>query len=230
MKFKLYISIALLITGISACEKDNLKEPTSILTGRVTFQGQPVGVRQVGTGTAGVIYDIFQPGYAFFTPIPLNIAQDGSFKATLFDGDYKIVRRNTASGPWVDKTDTINVSLKGSASVDIPVEPFFVIKNASFTKNGTDVSVTFTVEKNGTHTNTVEVAKLFLGRYYLMDIGNGSAVTKDATGLTLGQPVTVTQAIPAPIAGDDFIFARVGVKTKGITEYLYTSSTKIQLK
>ena len=93
------------------------------------------------------------------------------------------------------------------------------------------MTATFTVEKNGSHTRTLELARLFLGRYYLLDAGtNASAANKNATGLVLGQPVTVTLAIPAAIANDDFIFARVGVKTTGIGEYLYTPSTKIQLK
>lgn len=235
MKFILYICIAFFIASISACEKDNLKGPTSILTGHVTFQGQPVGVRQVGgtpPATIGVIYDIFQPGYAFFTPIPLHINNDGSFKATLFDGEYKIARRNTASGPWFEKNDTISVSVRGSASIDIPVEPYFIIKDASFSKSGTSISATFTVEKNGTHSNTLERAALFIGRYSLLDAGAGSAVAQPTTppSVTLGQPVTLTWVIPASIAGDDYIFARVGIKTIGITEYLYTQTTKIQLK
>ena len=223
MKRKLYFFSALLIVLLSACEKDNLDEPTSILSGNVTFQGQPIGVR-----SDRVQFEIWQSGYAFFTKIPLNIAQDGSFKATLHDGDYKLVRLPNA-GPWANNTDTINVSLNGSATVDIPVEPFFVIKNASFTRSGTNVTATFTIEKNGTHTRTMEVTKLFLGRYYILDLGNNAA-NKDGAGVVLGQPVTVTLAIPASIANDDFIFARVGVKTRDIGEYLYTASQKLQLK
>ena len=223
MKRKSYVVSALLIVLLSACEKDNLKEPASILSGNLTFQGQPIGVR-----SDRVQFEIWQPGFDFFTKIPLNIAQDGSFKATLHDGDYKLVRLPNA-GPWVNNTDTINVSLKGSASVDIPVEPYFVIKNASFTRNGTNVSVTFTVEKNGTHTRTLEATKFFIGRYYLLDLGN-NAGNKDAAGVVPGQPVTVTLAIPTAIANDSFIYARVGVKTRDIAEYLYTVSQKIELK
>src|SRR5687768_2589967 len=223
MKLTVYTFFASLIIFLSACEKDNLKEPESILSGNVTFQDQPIGVR-----SDRVQFEIWQRGFDFFTKIPLNIAQDGSFKATLHDGDYKLVRLPNA-GPWINNTDTINVSLKGSASVDIPVEPYFVIKNASFTRNGTNVSATFTVEKNGTHTRTLEATKLFLGRYYILDLGNNAA-NKDATGLVLGQSVTVTLAIPTAIANDDFIFARVGIKTRDIGEYLYTASQKLQLK
>jgi hypothetical protein len=223
MKSKLYFFSALLIVLLSSCEKDNLEEPASILSGNVTYQGQPIGVR-----SDRVQFEIWQRGYAFFTKIPLNIAQDGSFKATLHDGDYKLVRLPNA-GPWANNTDTINVSLNGSASIDIPVEPYFVIKNASFTKSGTNVVATFTVEKNGTHTRTLEATKLFLGRYFILDLGNNAA-NRDANGLVLGQPVTVTLAIPTAIANDDFIFARVGIKTRDIGEYLYTASQKLQLK
>jgi hypothetical protein len=225
MKPSLYFFCALFIVLFSACEKDNLEEPTSILSGNITFAGQPIGVR-----TGGVQFEIWQRGYAFFTKVPLNIAQDGSFKATLHDGDYKLVRLPNA-GPWANNTDTINVSLKGAASVDIPVEPYFVIKNASIIRDGQNVSATFTIEQNGTHTRTLESARLFLGRYFLLDAGNnGNAGNKAATGIVLGQPVTVTMAIPPYIEKDDFIFARVGVKTRDIQEYLYTPSQKIQLK
>jgi len=223
MKRSLIILSAFIMVALTACEKDNLKEPNAVLSGRVTFQGQPIGVR-----SDRVQFEIWQPGFDFFTKIPLNIAQDGSFKAALFNGNYKLVRL-VGAGPWADNTDTINVSLNGTATVDIPVEPFFVIKNASFVKSGTNVNATFTIEKNGTHTKTMEVARLFLGRYYILDLGN-NAGSKDGTGIVLGQPITVTLAIPTTIINDDFIFARVGVKTTGIGEYLYTPSTKIQMK
>jgi hypothetical protein len=223
MKPKIYFFCAFLVVLLSACEKDNLKEPESVLSGNVTFGGQPIGVR-----SDRVQFEIWQRGFDFFTKIPLNIAQDGSFKATLHDGDYKLVRLPNA-GPWVNNTDTINVSLRGAASVDIPVEPYFVIKNTSITRSGTNITATFTVEKNGTHTRTLEATKLFIGRYYILDLGN-NAGNRDATGLVPGQPVTVTLAIPTAIANDDFIFARVGIKTRDIGEYLYTPSQKVQLK
>ena len=223
MKLTVYTFCASLIIFLSACEKDNLKEPASILSGNVTFQGQPIGVR-----SDRVQFEIWQRGFAFFTKIPLNIAQDGSFKATLHDGDYKLVRLPN-SGPWVNNTDTINISLRGASTVDITVEPYFVIKNASFTRNGTNVSATFTIEKNGTHSRIMEVTRVFLGRYYILDLGNNAA-NKDGAGVVLGQPITVTLAIPTAIANDDFIFARVGVKTRDIGEYLYTASQKLQLK
>ena len=57
MKRNLFILLAFTITLLTACEKDNLKEPDSVLSGRVTFEGQPIGVR-----SEGVQFEIWQPG------------------------------------------------------------------------------------------------------------------------------------------------------------------------
>jgi len=209
---------------LSACEKDNFNEPTARLTGRIVYQGQPVGVR-----SQGVQFELWQPGYQLFTKIPLNIAQDGTFSAELFDGNYKLVRAKGA-GPWADNPDTINVSLKGSVSVEVPVEPYFIIKNASIEKNGTAVKATFTVETN-TSVKTLELAKLYIGPNLIVDQNNNSAnVQVMAAAITLGQPVTLNVNIPASIANDTYIFARVGVKTTDVAELIYTQSQKIQLK
>lgn len=223
---KLYISAlsTFLMILFSACEKDNFKEPTSRLTGRIVYQGQPVSVR-----SQGVQFELWQPGYQLFTRIPLNIAQDGTFSAELFDGDYKLVRAKGA-GPWADNLDTINVSLKGSVSVDVPVEPYFIIKNASFEKNGNAVKAIFTIEIN-TSAKTLELAKLYIGPNLIVDQNNNSAnVQASAAAITLGQPVILNVNIPASIANDAYIFARVGIKTTGVAELLYTQPQKIQLK
>jgi len=224
MKLTTYVC-AVLMMLFSSCEKDNFKEPASKLTGRVVYQQQPIGVRSMG-----VQFELWQPGYQLFTRIPLNIAQDGSFSAELFDGDYKLVRSKGA-GPWTDNSDTINVSLKGSVSVDVPVEPYFIIKNASFEKNGTAIKATFTIDKNPATTKTVELARLYLGSNLILDQNNNAGnIDVKAVGITLGQAVTLNLTIPGSISNESYIFARVGVKTNTVAELLYTPSQKIQLK
>lgn len=220
-KYGLIVSAILLA---AACKKDNLKAPESMITGRVIYQGVPIGVR-----TNGVQFEIWQSGYQLFTKIPLNIKQDGTFSATLYDGNYKLVRA-AGAGPWTDMTDTINVQLNGTATVDIPVEPFFNIKNAVFEKIGTTIKATFTVDKISA-TKTLELARLYIGPNLILDQNNNSAnVQLAAAGITPGTPVSLTVTIPAAIANDNFIFARVGVKTTGVAELLYTQSQKIMLK
>jgi hypothetical protein len=221
MKHYIYALVVLLLLG---CEKDNLKEPASTLSGRVVFEGQPVGVR-----SSGVQFELWQPGYQLFSKIPLNINQDGTFTAVLFDGDYKLVR-TPGAGPWADNTDTINIQLKGSAGVDVPVAPYFLIRNAGFEKTGTTVKATFVIEKNTT-TRTLELARLYVGPNIILDQNNNSATVQvAASAITIGQPVTLTVNIPSAIASDAFIFARLGVKTSGVAELLYTPPQKIQLK
>lgn len=224
MKKNIYILSCLLLL-LSACKKDNLKEPTAKLTGRIVYQGQPVGVR-----SSGVQFEIWQSGYQLFSKIPLNIAQDGTFSAALFNGNYKIVR-SLGAGPWADNTDTINVKLDGTASVDVPIEPFFTIKNVTFEKNGTTgIKATFTVEKNTT-TKTLELARIYIGPNLILDQNNNSANAQLTAGsITIGQPVTINVTIPASIANEDYIFVRAAVKTTGVAELLYTQSQKIQLK
>lgn len=224
MKKNIYI-LSYLLLLLSACKKDNLKEPTAKLTGRIVYQGQPVGVR-----SSGVQFEIWQSGFQLFSKIPLNIAQDGTFSAALFNGDYKIVR-SLGAGPWADNTDTINVKLDGTASVDVPIEPFFNIKNVTFEKNGTTgIKATFTVEKNTT-TKTLELARIYIGPNLILDQNNNSANAQVTAGsITIGQPVTINVTIPASIAKEDYIFVRAAVKTTGVAELLYTHSQKIQLK
>jgi hypothetical protein len=224
MKHSIFFTLILLVV-MSSCEKDDLKEPESMLTGRVVYQGQPIGVR-----SSGVQFEIWQRGYQLFTKIPLNIKQDGTFSAALFNGDYKIVR-SVGAGPWADNIDTIDVKLNGTATVDVPVEPYFVLKNVSFEKVGTtSVKATFTLEKNTT-VKTLELARLYIGPNLILDQNNNSTnVQATAANITLGQPATLSVTIPASIANDAFIFARVGVKTNGVAELLYTQPQKIQLK
>lgn len=217
-----FFGLMLLITA--SCKKDNLEPPTSTLTGSVTYQKQPVGVR-----STGIQFEIWQSGYQLFTKIPLNIKQDGTFSALLYDGDYKIVRARGA-GPWTDNSDTINVKVNGAATVDIPIEPFFTISNASFQKVGNTIKGTFTIEKNTT-TKTLEVARLYVGPNLILDQNNNAASAQVLpAAITIGTPLTVSVDIPAALVNDGYVFARAGVKTTGTAELLYTMSQKVMLK
>ena len=222
-----YLSVSLALSGmlLAACEKDNLKEPASTLTGRIVYQGQPLGVR-----SAGVQFELWQRGYQLFTKIPLNIKQDGSFSATLFDGNYKLVRARGA-GPWIDNTDSIDVKVQGTAAIDVPVEPYFVIKNEAFTRNGTTVTGTFQLQAVNT-SRTLELARIYIGPNLIVDQNNNFANAQILAAAipNLAQTVTLNVTIPTTLANESYIFARVGVKTTGVAELLYTAPQKIQLK
>src|SRR5688572_7366607 len=111
MKYKLSFVIGILVVFSAACKKDNYDAPKSWITGKVVYQNQPVGVR-----SNGVQLELWQPGFQTFSKIPVYISQDGTFSANVFDGDYKLTRLK-GNGPWADNTDTIAVSVRGSAVV-----------------------------------------------------------------------------------------------------------------
>lgn len=212
------------ITLIVACAKDNFEPPKSKLTGRLVYNGEPIGVR-----SGGVAFELWEHGHQLFSSIPLNIAQDGSFSAMLFDGDYKLVRAK-GSGPWIDVSDSIDLSLNGNASLDVPVQPYYIVKDVSFVKDGSDVKATFTIQTVNS-SKALELVRLYIGPNLILDQTNNTARKEAArSAINIAQPVTLSVTIPASLATEDYIFARVGIKTSGIAELLYSPSLKVQLK
>jgi hypothetical protein len=226
MKLKIFIySILLAATGaFHACQKDNFDAPESKLTGRLVYNGEPLGLR-----SNGVSFELWQRGYQLFSKIPLNIAQDGSFSAVLFDGDYKLVR-SQGSGPWVDVSDSIAVKVSGSTTLDIPVEPYYIIKDASFVKEGADIKATFSIQTVNS-TKSLELVRLYIGPNLILDQNNNGA-NKQAlkASIDVTKPIILNVTIPASLTNENYLFARVGVKTTSIAELLYSPSVKVQLK
>lgn len=214
-----------LAVGLSGCEKDNRTEPKSVLKGRVVFEGQPIGVR-----SNGVQLELWQHGYQLFTKIPVIIAQDGTFSASLFDGNYKLVRLR-GNGPWTDNTDSIDVELRGSKEIDVPVNPYFVFKNEVYSKGEGKVSATFNLQQVATG-RTIERVNLYIGTTTIVDPNNnvGNAQEVAANLADLSKPVTLTVNIPAAHASRQYIYARIGVKTSGVGEMLFGMPQKIVLK
>jgi hypothetical protein len=210
---------------VSGCKKDNYDPPQSQLTGKVVFQGQAVGVR-----SNGVQLEIWQPGFQLYTKIPVYVAQDGTFSAMLFDGDYKLTRLK-GNGPWADNTDTINVQVRGATTVDVPVDAYFIVKGETIQKNGSNITTTFSLQRGNTSKNLEDV-RLYLGRTNIIDPNNNDAVvTKAASAITdITQPISLSVAIPASLADKDYVFARVGVKTAGVAELAFSIPQKIALK
>ena len=60
---------------------------------------------------------------------------------------------------------------------------------------------------------------------------NAASATVTAAAIpNLTQPITATVNIPASVSGQNFIYARVGVKVAGVAELLYSAPQQIQLK
>lgn len=220
--------ISLIVTScllmLASCGYDNYDEPKSTFSGRVVYEGEAVGVR-----TNAVRLALFQDGYDFHSEIPAHIAQDGSFSVSLFNGEYKLVR--VGGAPWeAAQNDTLFVKVKGNTVQDIPVTPYFVIKNASFRKEGNKIVAKFTVNKV-VESATLTSVSLYLGQGILTDNNRNEAnISLDLSHVTLNQEQTAEITIPDKLAKGEYVFARLGVQSDKSNEFCYTQSEKITLK
>ncbi|MDQ6482504.1 DUF3823 domain-containing protein [Dyadobacter sp. LHD-138] len=210
---------------LTGCEKDNHQQPKSVLKGRIVHDGQAIGLR-----SNGVQLELWQHGYQLFTKIPVYIQQDGTFSASLFDGNYKLVRLR-GNGPWTDNSDSIDIQLKGSMELDVPVNPYFVFKNDTYQKGEKAVSATFNLQQVNT-SRQIERVNLYIGTTTIVDANNNAGnVQKIAADLTdLTKPLTLTAPLSAALASREYVFVRLGVKTAGVGEMLFGAPQKIQLK
>lgn len=222
-KIALFITIGCLLI-LSSCGYDNYDEPKSILSGKAVYEGEAIGVRTDGTRFA-----LFQDGYDFKSEIPAHIAQDGTYSVSLFDGEYKLVRISGA--PWeAPQNDTILIRVKGNTVQDIPVTPYFVIKNPSFLKNGNKVVAKFTIKKVVESANLKSVG-IYIGKSILTDNNrNEGNKFMDLSNVILDQEMTVEIDVPSSLTSANYVFARVGVQSDKAGEFCYTQSTKITLK
>ena len=227
---KKVIYICLLLTAvIYGCEVDNYDPPASQLSGRIVFNGDPVYVRQ------GIsVLQLYQPGFELKYPINVNVKDDGTFSSLLFDGNYQLVRI-AGNGPWESNTDTIAVEVRGSARVEVPVTPYFTISNAAFSVENDSVKASCTVT-NQVSGRQVERVVLIVGKTTILDDLTKivpSTVdllsSKPGAGLNLSQPVALSQHLSvSPLSAQAHLFARIGVKTVGVTELIYSPVFRIR--
>lgn len=208
----------------SSCKYDNYDEPESMLTGRAVYDGEAVGVSSNGR----VQFNIYQDGFGKYDPIPVYLNQDGAFSATLFDGEYKLVRMGNA--PWErPSNDTIRISVHGNTAVDIPVTPYFIIKDAKFSKEDSKIKATFKVKKVSADATLKDVC-LYIGATLMTSSYTNIGTKSLGNKVALDTELTAEIDIPSEQANADFIYARVGVLSDQASEACYTVSTKINLK
>jgi len=228
MKRILYSILTLFLILFIGCEKDNYDAPTSFLKGSVVFNGSPVGVRSNATqlelwqntwDTRGVIAR---------AKIAVYIAQDGSYSARLFDGNYKLVRLSGA--PWAAQTDSIDVTVNGITTVDVPVTPNFSVTGETISYSGGVITSSCTVTKTGTL--NIQDVTLYLGTTAIVDHTN-NAQSQSLTGgaiANLSVPLNHSITLNTTLAARKYIYARIAVRTSGVTERNYSPVYKITIQ
>jgi len=208
---------------LTSCGLDNYDAPQSRLHGKITYNGETLGLR--GTGQA-VRLQLYQDGYELRDNIQVFVGQDGTFEAMLFDGEYKLVTRNQ-NGPWVNTRDTIVVNLKGSAEVEVKVTPFFTISNETITLNGSVLNASFNVNKIVSTAN-IDYVTLLVSKTSFVDDATNIA-RKDFKDQQAGSlNLSMDMSDNANVAAAKALFARVGVRTVGADQAIYSDIVRLK--
>lgn len=238
MKIRIYSFIVLAFSlAATSCKKDNYKEPTSKLSGKLVYQGTAVEVEY-----NRVPFELYQYGFGkiaavgTYTDGNLNttttVAPDGTYSLVLFDGDYKFVVR-PGQGPFLwpstgGKADTINIKVSGTTVKDIEVLPYYMVRNAAFTQATGKVTGTFKIEKviSGANERAIERAALFINKTAFVGVDNNIARV-DVTTIADPNNISLNVTIPAISPTQNYVFARIGVKAVGVEDWIFSSVQKI---
>ena len=227
MKIRYKSILAVLVLGVvfASCDKDNYAEPKTFLTGNIVYQGEPIGVEH-----DQVRMQLWQPGFGKLAPIDVYVAQDGSYSSLLFDGNYKLVML-PSEGPW--KTivkdavakDTIFINLNGDQQVDVEVMPYYTFSSANFTSEPKRVSATAALNKviTGADAKDIERVSLIVSKTRFVSRANNVAI-KNMSGADVKDIKNISLSVDVPTISpaQDVIFARVGVKIKGVEDMLFS--------
>jgi hypothetical protein len=234
------------LVALPACDNmlsvDNWERPNAILSGNLVFDGQPMGVRVNGVNLQ--MWQI-EPAYPLDTPLAVRVDQHGRYSAAIFDGTYEI-SLVTGNGPWVDDPTRRTVVVRGETSLDIPVQPYYTIQNTQITYNpspapGGSITATFNVGQHNT-SRALEWVGVYVGTTTFVDRSNGLPIsnavrersrTAIQNQLNENGTVSITVNLPSDIhltpspARRNDVFVRIGVKTVGVGEMLFTPVHKV---
>lgn len=223
---------AVLVLSICAfaCKKDNYEEPTSMLSGRIVYNGEPIQVQY-----NDVPFQLFQYGFGKVGPIISTITPEGTYSHMLFDGEYKFVIA-LGQGPFLwpqtgGKEDSITINVNGNTTYDIEVRPYYMIRNPQLSGNSTSVTGTFALEKIITDANAkdIERATLYVNRTQFVDASNhiGTPTNLAGSAITDMANINMSVAVPAISPTQNHVFARIGVKIAGVEDQIFSPVQKI---
>lgn len=225
----LYIAIIILT---AACKKDNYDAPSTKLTGRLVYKGDPIEVEY-----NQVKFELYQDGFGKTGPLGSTFEPDGSYTMLLFNGEYKFIIPN-GQGPFKWKQtaagapDTTIITVNGNQDFNIEVTPYYMIRNAQLSGSGSNVQGRFHIEKIITDASArnIERVCLYINKTQFVSSTDNVAL-KSINGSDITDPnnVNLNVAVPTGIASQGYVFARIGVKVEGVEDWMFSAVTKISL-
>lgn len=230
MKIKFIpIVLSMICVGALSCKKDNYEEPKSMLTGKFHYKGEAIQVQY-----DQVPFEVYQYGFGKVGPITETIAPEGNYSHLLFDGDYKLVVR-AGQGPFYwpqssGKSDSIPITVKGNTVRDIEVEPYYMIRTPQLTYASGMITGKFKIEKiiTDSRAKAIETATVFINKTQFVS-GNDNIARTNVAGSAIADPnnVSLSVAVPTLSPVQNYVFARIGVKTAGVEDWIFSPVVKI---
>ncbi len=225
-----YIAMLVVCAGGMACKKDNYKEPSATLSGKVVYKGEAIGVENYQ-----VPFQIYQYGFGKVGSIDGTVSQDGSYSALLFNGTYKLIIPN-GQGPFKWKQlssgapDSTTIVMNGNQTLDLEVTPYYMIRTPAITGGAGKVSATFKAEKiitDAANAKDIERVSLYINKTDFVSGGNNIAVT-DMSGSAITDPNNISLNITVPgIAPQTYVYARIGLKIVGVEDLIFSPVIKV---
>lgn len=215
-----------------SCEKDNYDAPNARLYGNLVYQGEPIYVE-----AHEVKMELWEPGWQLSNKIEVDIDQNGAYSAKLFSGNYKLIIPSH-QGPFRSyknaetQSDTIWVKLGGSKKMDIEVEPYYMIRNAQFSKADGKVTASFGLEKiiADAGAKNIERVNLYINKTQFVDLQSSIANSSLAGGSIANlSSVSLSVSVPSMKIEQNYVFARIGVKLAGVEDMVFSSVAKVNL-
>jgi len=227
-----YLSVVTVGVAFFSCKKDNYSPPNDLLTGNLLYNSDTIYVER-----NAVHFQIYQYGFGQVGPISTDetFAQDGSYSAALFNGNYKLIIPN-GDGPFISKTtssgspDSVAIDMSGNQTVDIDVTPYYLIHSTQITASGGSITANFKIDKIITDANAkdIERVSLYINKTQFVSGGDNIAHT-DLNGSDIVDPasVSLSVAIPDFVPAQNYIFARVGLKIAGVEDMIFSPLIKV---
>ncbi len=230
-----FIITAGIAMGFAGCSKeiDNREYPSSVVSGRFLYNGQPIQILGTATEDDNML-QLTQTGPGTWNPgfIKMFAREDGTFTINTFDGDYYL-RITPGRGPWVASTDTLRFNLNGRKDdVNFNVTPYFWVTNYASTYSDSLFTASFNLSKV-VSTATMEKVSVYFGSTAIVD-NVSRIVERSFTTLQPGNNTisvnlkTLSASEKANLAKTGLLFARVGVKTQGVRDLLFTKTIELK--
>src|SRR4051794_26030192 len=229
-----YLFVLFLAVAVFSCDKkDNYDPPSSTLTGHLLYQGDTIYVER-----NAVHFQIYQYGFGRVGQISPDetFAQDGSYSALLFPGDYKITIPN-GDGPFMWKQtasgtpDSLSVAVSGGQmTADFEVTPFYMIRNAQITGGSSNVTASCKLEKivNDANAKDVEYVALYVNNtQFVSGINNVASSSIAGADISDANNVQLSVQVPALTPSQNYVFARIGLKMVNVEDLIFSPVVKI---